>query len=1152
MLFKLLFLSFVGFSFGNWVQDVSVGSSKEWQAIAMSGNGTIQTAVESHGNIWTSNNTGVDWIEDNSVGNILYWSDIAMGEDGTIQTAVTPAYGLWRSNDTGVNWIEDNSVGNILWYGIAMNHDGTIQTAVGVGNIWIYNNSGVDWINVTPPGTTPHTFWFRIAMSSDGTIQTAVTLHGNIWRSNDAGVTWIEDNSVGIKNWRDIAMNHDGTIQTAVVYGGNIFTSNDTGANWTEVAITNNWNGIVMNHDGTIQTAVVYGGNIFTSNDSGTNWTEDTSVESLENLASISMNHDGTIRTAITSAITYGGYIWRFADESSTSPTTTPLLNSSANIYSVDGYYPLFYNSNLSMLVDLTNKLSNNGTSHFHELSGNTTGVQNKINYSMPDGIKFSHGDIPDIYNQGGELYELDLNNDTINDTLTIQRGNYVLITYDTNESIYLCTTTICLVDQNYSYISNRNPTLFIFNEIGTFYLFTQNQQQFSFVVEENPLDQEYVSNTGLPLNNTIIFDLQVNAGLLMYKGCYADTDPFDYTFEHVQINPKKYNNTFEECLVYCSEYLYMGRQSFGMCLCSNDFDNITKFGPSENCLNASNYEFFGHSANAIYEILTSPPTTSSPTSFPTYSNPTSSPTVYCGGTQNLEIKNNTAPVSANVFTQVNITLDEEFWLYVKNNHSYTKFNDGDTNCHVQNSLCGDHQTCVPIPDFHSNFGHTGHCIDNNINVTIGFRDYDLTNIETESGDPKIGEPTNYKHDFIKIVPTRLLAICGGGDRDYLHVYVEGNHTEMYRVTDKGGLLVSINGFEETNIISPSLVKFNTNNLQTRKKRPYKISASSFEENINATRILIPEANFTNTYFICSSVNELYPFQPNSNNVSTENISDSVIVEIVEPQLLGMMVDATNMSKPFLKLYFDAGIYQYYFPLYISLTGIQGPLFNYTGEDINLENYDTDRGFNQGLTYLISRGQDFNDNTITKIEIQLNEYHERFKTFGNLTNFDTDTVETFDKDFRTIPQFYDTKISLLPLEIPDSEYQESRLVSIHEPFFQINFTKPGLYTIKSSANRITKVISVLEGCTFAPTISPTASPSKFPSISPTDSPVASTFPPTYTLIVESSGTAISTNLIAMMAIMAIFMVMMVAVMCYCYRKSSKKLDKRGNYRKIKP
>ena len=43
----------------------------------MSGNGTIQTAVESHGNIWTSNNTGVDWIEDNSVGIKKYWSDIA-------------------------------------------------------------------------------------------------------------------------------------------------------------------------------------------------------------------------------------------------------------------------------------------------------------------------------------------------------------------------------------------------------------------------------------------------------------------------------------------------------------------------------------------------------------------------------------------------------------------------------------------------------------------------------------------------------------------------------------------------------------------------------------------------------------------------------------------------------------------------------------------------------------------------------------------------------------------------------------------------------------------------------------------------------------------------------------------------------------------
>ena len=55
-----------------WTKDTSVEPGKRWYRIAMSSDGTKQTAVVYEGNIWRSVDSGATWTEDTSVGSTKY------------------------------------------------------------------------------------------------------------------------------------------------------------------------------------------------------------------------------------------------------------------------------------------------------------------------------------------------------------------------------------------------------------------------------------------------------------------------------------------------------------------------------------------------------------------------------------------------------------------------------------------------------------------------------------------------------------------------------------------------------------------------------------------------------------------------------------------------------------------------------------------------------------------------------------------------------------------------------------------------------------------------------------------------------------------------------------------------------------------------
>jgi photosystem II stability/assembly factor-like uncharacterized protein len=260
-------------------------SNRQWYSVAMSADGTKQTAVVYNGQIYVSTDSGNTWTAKESY---RWWYSVAMSADGTKQTAVAYAGQIYVSTDSGNTWTPKES--NRYWRSVAMSADGTIQTAVGLqGQIYVSTDSGNTWT-----AKESNRNWYSVAMSADGTKQTAVGQNLQIYVSMDSGNTWTAKESN--RNWWSVAMSEDGTIQTAVVVNGQIYVSIDSGNTWTAKESNRAWYSVTMSADGTRQTAVVNNGQVYVSTDSGNTWT---AKESNREWYSVAMSADGTKQTAV-------------------------------------------------------------------------------------------------------------------------------------------------------------------------------------------------------------------------------------------------------------------------------------------------------------------------------------------------------------------------------------------------------------------------------------------------------------------------------------------------------------------------------------------------------------------------------------------------------------------------------------------------------------------------------------------------------------------------------------------------------------------------------------------------------------------------------------------------------------------------------------
>jgi hypothetical protein len=260
-------------------------TSQNWRSIAMSADGSVQTAVYNGGRIYISTDYWDTWTSHESYRN---WTSVAMSADGQLQTAVVWEGQIYVSTDYGDTWTAKET--SQYWKSVVMSADGAVQTAVvNNGQIYVSTDYGDTW---TAKGTSQS--WESVAMSADGSVQTAVVWSGQIYVSTDFGNTWTPKQSD--RRWWSVAMSEDGQIQTAVVYTGQIYLSTDFGDTWAPKDSDRAWRSVAMSADGSIQTAVVYTGQIYLSTDFGDTWAP---KGSNRYWYSVAISADGRVQTAL-------------------------------------------------------------------------------------------------------------------------------------------------------------------------------------------------------------------------------------------------------------------------------------------------------------------------------------------------------------------------------------------------------------------------------------------------------------------------------------------------------------------------------------------------------------------------------------------------------------------------------------------------------------------------------------------------------------------------------------------------------------------------------------------------------------------------------------------------------------------------------------
>ena len=106
-----------------------VASSRIWQSITSSSDGTKLAAVVSGGYIYTSSDSGVSWTAQTASGS-RNWNSITSSSDGTKLAAVVyPGY-IYTSTDSGVSWTATSTDANRYWVSITSSSDGTKPAAV--------------------------------------------------------------------------------------------------------------------------------------------------------------------------------------------------------------------------------------------------------------------------------------------------------------------------------------------------------------------------------------------------------------------------------------------------------------------------------------------------------------------------------------------------------------------------------------------------------------------------------------------------------------------------------------------------------------------------------------------------------------------------------------------------------------------------------------------------------------------------------------------------------------------------------------------------------------------------------------------------------------------------------------------------------------
>jgi hypothetical protein len=127
---------------------------------------------------WNPTFTDDDFIEKN-------WYSIAISSDGSYQTALDSGGDIYISSDTGNTWnvVSDDILQDKTWQGVFMSAGGQFQTVLeNGGNVYKSTTYGVSWTKSTST-LTQNKNWYSGAISANGVFQTIVEFGGYICNS---------------------------------------------------------------------------------------------------------------------------------------------------------------------------------------------------------------------------------------------------------------------------------------------------------------------------------------------------------------------------------------------------------------------------------------------------------------------------------------------------------------------------------------------------------------------------------------------------------------------------------------------------------------------------------------------------------------------------------------------------------------------------------------------------------------------------------------------------------------------------------------------------------------------------------------------------------------------------------------------------------
>jgi photosystem II stability/assembly factor-like uncharacterized protein len=256
-----------------WTVPTNIGPSNV-NTIGMSFTGMNQTVSNGH-QIYVSNDYGETWQSTFSGGTTNIF--VAVSLCGKYQTMISSGDNLYTSDNFGLNWVPLSEYSELYQSieafptgGIAISYTGRYQTIVSEA-IYISDDFGITWFNVSDQNGFDDRNWSGIAMASTGQYQTAVENGGDIHVSNDYGRSWlfVDNEFVHNKIWQGISMSATGQYQTAIETNGKIHKSIDYGVTWdsvsNDIVSYNNWVSITVSSDAMYQTAIDASGNMYVS-----------------------------------------------------------------------------------------------------------------------------------------------------------------------------------------------------------------------------------------------------------------------------------------------------------------------------------------------------------------------------------------------------------------------------------------------------------------------------------------------------------------------------------------------------------------------------------------------------------------------------------------------------------------------------------------------------------------------------------------------------------------------------------------------------------------------------------------------------------------------------------------------------------------------